>query len=120
MNDIELMKVEKVDEKLLEEIIKRILNVINPLKIILFGSWAYGKPLKGSDLDIFVVVDDENTSRLKIASEIYGVLSDILISKDIIVATPHQIEDWKNVPQAFITTIVKKGKVIYERKDRSC
>ena len=45
------------------------------------------------------------------------MLAGIFISKDIVVATPKIIEEWKNVPQAFITTIVKKGRMIYERKD---
>jgi predicted nucleotidyltransferase len=117
MSDIELIRVEKVDEELINEIVRRILKVINPLKIILFGSWAYGRPNKDSDLDILVIVEDDITSRHEIASEIYGVLLGFLISKDIVVATLSDIEDWKNVPQAFITTIVRKGKVIYERKN---
>jgi predicted nucleotidyltransferase len=117
MSDIELIRVEKVDEELINEIVRRILKVINPLKIILFGSWAYGRPNKDSDLDILVIVEDNINSRHEIASEIYGVLLGFLISKDIVVATLSDIEDWKNVHQAFITTIVRKGKVIYERKN---
>lgn len=41
---MELIKVEKVDEGLLHEIVNRILKVVNPLKITLFGSYAYGTP----------------------------------------------------------------------------
>ena len=118
MNKIELIKVETVEASLLQEIVRRIVKEIRPLKIILFGSWAYGKPQKGSDLDILIVVDDDKISRLKIAAEAYGALAGILIPKDIIVVTPRIIEEWKNVRQAFITTIVNKGKVIYEREDR--
>ena len=33
-------------------------------------------------------------------------LSDFLIGKDIVVATTQEIEDWKEVPQAFITYIL--------------
>jgi predicted nucleotidyltransferase len=117
MGDIEIIKVEEINEKLLNEIVKRILNVINPIRILLFGSWAYGQPEKSSDLDLLIVVEDGVSSRRKIASEIYGALTGFLISKDIIVATLRDIEDWKNVPQAFLTTIVRKGKVIYERKN---
>jgi len=112
-----LLRVKKVDEKLLEEIVKRILDVVNPCKLILFGSWAYGRPHRGSDLDILVVIEDNIESRYDMMVKLYGGLRGIHISKDIVVATLSQIEEWKNVPQAFITTIVKKGKVIYERKD---
>ncbi len=40
---MELIKVEEVDTELLQEMVKRILEIINPVKIILFGSYAYGK-----------------------------------------------------------------------------
>jgi glutaredoxin-related protein len=36
---------------------------------------------------------------------------------DILVATLHDIEEWSTVPQAFITSITKKGRVIYEREN---
>jgi predicted nucleotidyltransferase len=58
MSEIKFTKVEKVDKELLKEIVERIVNAVNPLKIILFGSYAYGMPKKGSDLDILVVVDN--------------------------------------------------------------
>jgi predicted nucleotidyltransferase len=118
MNKIKLIKVKKVDNKLLQEIVNRIVKKVNPLKIVLFGSWAYGKPTKSSDLDILVIMDNDIKSRRAIAGEIYNALCGILIPKDIVVVTLKDVEEWKNVPQAFITTIIKKGKLIYERKGR--
>jgi predicted nucleotidyltransferase len=117
MNEIKFIKVEKVDDEFLKEVVKRIVDTVNPLKIILFGSYAYGEPKRGSDIDILVVMRNDIKSRREIASEIYGSLCGILIPKDIVVATLDDINNWKNVPHAFITKIVKKGKVIYERKD---
>lgn len=117
MSKIKLMEVKKVDEKLISEIVRRIVNAVHPLKIILFGSWVYGKPKKGSDLDILIIKDSLTTTRREERIKIRGLLQDFLIPQDIIVATTKDIEEWKNVPQAFITSIVKKGKVIYERKD---
>ena len=115
MNEIKLIKVEKVDDELIQEVVNRIVKAVNPLKILLFGSWVYGRPKKSSDLDLLVVMDNNIKSRRATAGEIYSALRVILIPKDV-VATLNDIEKWKNVPQAFITTIVKKGKVIYEKK----
>ena len=109
-----LIEVEKVDEGLLREIVRRILSVMNPEKIILFGSHAYGTPGPGSDLDILVIVKESNLPRYKRSVPLYRVLSGILIPKDILVYTEKEVEEWKNVPYAFITTILKKGKVIYD------
>jgi len=117
MKDIKLKKIEKVDENLLQEIVKRIVEAVNPWKIVLFGSWAYGNPQKHSDVDILVVMDNSIKSRHSTASEVYRALSGLLIPKDIVVTTLNDIEECKDVPQAFITTIIRKGKVIYEKKD---
>jgi len=57
MSKIELIKPRRVDDKLINEIIRRIVAAVNPLKINLFGPWAYGKPKGGSDIDILVMVD---------------------------------------------------------------
>ena len=35
--------------------------------------------------------------------------------KDIIIATVKDLEEWENVPQAFLTQIIEKGRVLYER-----
>ncbi len=110
-----LTKVKQVDDNLLQEVVRRIVQSVNPQKIILFGSYAYGKPHKGSDLDILVVMDS-NLPRYKRSVPIYRVLADLLIPMDILVYTPQEIEAWKDVPQAFITSIVKKGRIIYEKK----
>lgn len=116
MSEIELVKAERVDNKLINEIIRRIVAAVNLLKIILFGSWAYGEPKRGSDVDILVMVEKSDLPRHKRAVKVYEALTGILIPKDIVVYTPEEIEDWSEVPQAFITTIVRKGKVIYEKK----
>ncbi|WP_457554945.1 nucleotidyltransferase domain-containing protein [Candidatus Pyrohabitans sp.] len=91
---MKLIEVKKVDDKLLQEIVKRIVSAINPKKIILFGSWAYGKPHRGSDLDILVIVDKLTTSsRREERIKIRTLLQDIMIPQDIIVATTRDVEE---------------------------
>ena len=38
------------------------------------------------------------------------------IPKDILVYTQEEVDEWKNVKEAFITSIVEQGKVLYENK----
>jgi predicted nucleotidyltransferase len=87
---------------------------VRPQKIILFGSYAYGRPHADSDLDILVVMESE-LPRYKRAVPIYRALAGLLIPKDVLVYTPQEIESWSEVPQAFITTILKSGQVVYEK-----
>ena len=114
---MKLIKVERVDEEFLKEVVKRIVSAVDPEKIILFGSYAYGMPKKESDLDLLVVVKESSLPRYKRSVPIYKALAGILIPKDIIVYTEKEIEEWSNVPLAFITTIIRKGKVIYEKQN---
>jgi len=44
-------------EKLKQEIVER-LKPLNPDKIILFGSYAYGTPTEDSDIDLFLIKND--------------------------------------------------------------
>ncbi len=112
---MEIIEVEKVDEDLLDQIKEIIVSSINPQKIILFGSHAYGNPHKGSDIDILVVVDQLYGSRREMRIKIRRLLRKYLIAKDIIIATVEDLEEWENVPQAFLTQIIEKGRVLYER-----
>jgi len=115
MAEYGLKTVNTVDDNLLQDIMHRIVNAVPTEKIILFGSFAYGNPTKESDLDILVIMHS-NLPRSKRSVPIYRALTGLLIPKDIVVYTPAEIEEWADVPQAFITTVVKKGRVIYEKK----
>ena len=114
---MKLIKVEKVDEEFLKEVVRRIVSAVDPERIILFGSHAYGKPKRESDLDLLVVVKESSLPRYKRSVPIYKALAGILVPKDIVVYTEKEIEEWSNVPLAFITTITRKGKVIYEKQN---
>jgi len=105
-----------ITQKQIEKIVKRIIKHYRPDKIILFGSYAYGNPTEHSDLDL-LIVKNSNLPRYKRAREIRKYLWEISDTpKDIIVYTQEEIDDWIEVEEAFITNIVKEGKVLYENK----
>lgn len=106
----------KIDERLIEEIIRRIVANVHPHKIILFGSRARGDARPESDIDILIVVDSDEP-RYRRAAPLYGVLSDIIVPMDILVYNPQEIREWSGVRQAFVTTALREGKVIYEEQD---
>jgi predicted nucleotidyltransferase len=91
------------------------MSAVRPDRIILFGSHASGKANPTSDLDILVIADS-NAPRHKRSIPIYKTLSGLLVPKDIVVYTQQEIDEWRDVPQAFITTAIANGKVIYEKK----
>lgn len=94
---------------------RRIAERFQPNKIILFGSYAYGKPHNESDVDLLVIMRTRNAIdqaiRIKTAFE-------RLFSLDLIVRTPWQIERGLKDDNWFLREIIEKGKVLYEARDR--
>ena len=104
-----------VDTELLDEIVRRIVEAIHPDKIILFGSRARGDAHRGSDIDLLVIAGSSEP-RHRRSSPLYGVLSDILVPMDILVYTPDEVKAWSGVRQAFVSTAIREGKVLYENQ----
>lgn len=99
-------------DKKLEEIINRILQVIIPDKIILFGSRARGKAKPESDYDLLVIksgIDDE----IKIARKIYRNLIGVDESVDIMVEKPETLEKYKNSVGYIYKSALEEGIVVY-------
>ena len=100
--------------QLLPEITRRILNVSQPEKIILFGSFARGDFNPDSDLDLLVILDGVETPRAE-STRLRRALRGILTPVDIIVATPQQVERHRNTIGYIYRTALSEGRVIYER-----
>ena len=99
--------------------IERIVSKLNPEKIILFGSYAYGNPTPDSDVDLLVIMKTK-------AKEIdrYVAVSNLLYPRqfpvDILVKTPKEVQEKKKKKgNFFMREILTKGKVIYKRPKRS-
>jgi uncharacterized protein len=105
--------VAQVDARLMDEIVRRIVETISPQKVILFGSQSRGDTRPESDLDLLVIADSTQP-RYRRSAPLYGALSDILVPMDILVYSPQEVKEWSEVPQAFVTTAVREGKVLYE------
>lgn len=101
----------KVDEKVLEEIVRRIVGEVAPEKIILFGSAARGEMGPDSDLDLLVVKACED--RREVARTIRRQLIGIGVPKDVVVVTPEDVEEYKDIPGYIIGPALKEGKVLY-------
>jgi predicted nucleotidyltransferase len=88
----------------------------DPEKVILFGSYAAGKAGSDSDVDIFVV-KDSNLPRHKRARLIrQSIRGRFPFPKDIVVYMPSEVKEWANVSQSFTASVMKTGKVMYEKR----
>ncbi len=96
--------------KLTGALIKR----YSPERIIIFGSYAWGKPTKHSDIDIFIV---KNTKKkpierfAEVQKLLYGLHESIPIEP--LVLTPEELNKRLALQDPFILRILKEGKTLY-------
>jgi len=107
-------------EKLKKEIVDR-LKPLNPYKIILFGSYAYGNPTKDSDIDLYIVTNDEFMpkswrEKMMLKLQYAKALSDLRerLDIDLIVHTRKMYEKFLEYDSMFSRDITSKGQMIYE------
>lgn len=98
---------------ILSNMVEKICGIGSPEKIVLFGSRAREDAKADSDIDL-LVIECSDLPRYKRAARYRKAVAGLFVAKDIIVWSPEEIEEWKSVPNAFITTILREGKVLYE------
>ncbi len=107
-----------VSQTEIEKLVNTVVEIEHPQKVVLFGSYANGKAHDESDVDLLVIVKESKTSKFERMKNIRQQLGkfNFNFSKDVFIYTLEEIEEWKNVSQAFITAALNSGKTMYENK----
>lgn len=94
--------------------VKRIAENLNPEKIILFGSYAYGVPTPDSDVDLLVVLNSPQSEKERYLS-VCRQLRPRPFAADILVRTSTEMEAALSRGDFFIEDIIRQGKLLYGR-----
>jgi len=105
--------VTRIDDSLIEEIVRRVLSVTRPDKIILFGSAATGRMTRDSDIDL-LIVEPQPKDRRRESVEIGDALRGMGFPFDVLVISADWFEASKNVIGGIAYPANKYGRVIYE------
>ena len=84
-----------------------------PLKVILFGSYAWGTPTEDSDIDILIILPKSDEHPVKVAGKIRSTLPRD-ISIDVLVRDPEFVDYRVNHSDGFISQIMQEGTVLWE------
>lgn len=96
----------------LAEIIRRVVDVARPQKIIMFGSAARGEMGPNSDVDL-LVVKAGSYHRGRLAEEIYLRLHGVGQAVDVVIVTPEDVERYRNSHAVVVGPAVREGRVVY-------
>jgi len=102
----------KLSIEILQEIINRINGVAHPERIIMFGSAARGEMDQNSDIDLLVIKGGEYNQN-KLTRDIYINMIGIEQPVDVILATPEQVEKYKDTNYLIIAPAIREGKEVY-------
>src|SRR5208337_950790 len=102
-------------ERIIDEMVLRIVERFDPERIILFGSAARGNAGPDSDVDLLVVMPVEGSRREK-AVEIGVAVNDIPVPKDIVVTTPEDFEWRKEIVGTIERPAAREGRLVYARR----
>ena len=111
-----MIDVEKIEGEIVDS-----LKPLKPDKIILFGSYAYGKPNEDSDIDLFLIKD--NLKKEQVRDEmlqaqrlLWNLIKKYHVGFDVFVDSFDRIKyRVDNVKDQFYSNILDEGKVIYEQ-----
>lgn len=105
----------EVDEALLREIVRRIVECCAPRRIILFGSRARGAHRPDSDVDLFVEMETA-AKPFERRARIRALFRDRRWGLDILVYTPAEVAQRRDSLVSLVPIIEQEGHVLYERK----
>lgn len=102
------------DDELLGEIVRRIVSVGDPEQIVLFGSRARLQSTEDSDIGI-LVIEESDEPRFERLPRYYSATCGTFLARDIVVWTPSEVREWETVPNHFVTTALREGRLLYEQ-----
>lgn len=91
---------------------KAVAAQFKPERIVLFGSYAYGKPTADSDVDLLVIMPEDRREGRKAAQIRNAIAANFPL--DLVVRTPDDVK-WRLAEgDCFLQEILSKGRTLYE------
>ncbi len=102
------------DREHVHEAVRRLVRAFDPLRIIVFGSYARRESRPGSDLDFLVVLPEVSDKR-ETAIEMRRALAELPVPKDVVVTTPAEVERRMDSTWHVVGIALREGETVYEK-----
>jgi predicted nucleotidyltransferase len=109
-----LITFQPITDELLVKVVERIVDVLAPERVILFGSYAEGRATADSDLDLLVITE-RPLSRQDRLAKTQGLFQDMPLPIQVITISRQEFEETRDVIGGIAYPAAKYGRVIYEK-----
>jgi len=100
-------------DRVLEEMVRRLVEAVQPERIYLFGSKARGEDGPETDYDLLVIVPSSNLPGYRRDQIAYRALLGLGVAKDVLVWTHDEFEGRCHLPASLPATVIREGKLLY-------
>jgi predicted nucleotidyltransferase len=97
----------------LAEIVRRLVPMLNPQRIYLFGSQSRGDADEGSDYDILIVVEQREDEPVRMEVRAREALWGIGVPIDLVVMTAEYFEWMLEAAASLPATVMREGRLLY-------
>lgn len=104
-----------ISQSMIDEALKRLIKVYQPLQIYLYGDYAWGVPNEESTYDMLIVVESAEKNAMKRGYAGSEALMGMGIPKTITVFTKTEFDVYVQNPKSSTYEIKNKGKIVYAR-----
>jgi uncharacterized protein len=104
-----------IPQTTIDEAIRRLVKVYNPVQIYLYGDYAWGTPNEESTIDILIIVTSSDERVIKRGYPAFEALLGLKIPKNIIVLTKEEFDKYTQDPNSSTSEIKHRGKILYAR-----
>ena len=107
------MEAVSIDDPVLTEVVRRLVEAFHPVRIYVFGSRARGDVGPDSDYDLLVLVPDSAPPDRRQSRLAYRVLRGTGVAADVLVWTQRAFESRLHLRASLPSTVLREGKLLY-------
>jgi predicted nucleotidyltransferase len=111
-----MQKVNAHISRIISGMVARLIEMYQPERIILYGSYAYGSPDEESDIDLLIVKETKDRPidrRIAVRRLVSDIRKKVPFSS--LVVTPEELSNRLAIGDDFFIEITQRGKVLYEK-----
>ena len=108
-----------ITDALIDEMVQAIVDEVDPVQVILFGSRARGDEGERSDVDLIVLEAEPfgpTRSRHKELIKLYHAIARFPVAADVLVYSHEDVAYWHDSLNHVLARALREGKVLYERR----